>query len=137
MTTGDIYKSAGIIIQDRKLLVEKDFDKEYFISPGGKLEPGESPKTALVRELKEELTIVVSESDLEDFGTFSAPASGQEHRVVHMNTFIVKKWSGEISYGHKIEKLLWLTSQIPNDLKVGSIFVHDVLPRLKERNLID
>lgn len=135
--TSDIHKVAGIIIRDRKLLVEKDTDKEFFISPGGKPEPGETPKQALVRELNEEYLIGVTEEDLEEFGSFSAPASGQEHRTVYMDVFIVKKWVGEISYGHKVEKLLWLTSQIPEGIKVGSIFEHEVIPRLKAQNLID
>lgn len=133
----DIHKSAGIIIVDRKLLVEKDSDKEFFIAPGGKLEPGETSKQALVRELNEEYLINVNEDDLEEFGSFSAPASGQEHRIVHMDCFIVKKWTGKISYGHKVEKLLWLTSRIPAGIKVGSIFKHEVIPRLKAQNLID
>lgn len=135
--SSEIYKSAGIIIQDRKLLVEKDFDKEFFIAPGGKLDPGETPRQALVRELKEEFHITVLESDLEDFGVFHAPASGQEHRTVHMTVFIVKNYTGTISHGHKVEKLLWLTSHIPPDLKVGSIFAHEVLPRLKQLSLVD
>ncbi|TSC88381.1 MAG: hypothetical protein G01um101416_49 [Microgenomates group bacterium Gr01-1014_16] len=133
----DISKAAGIIIVDRKLLVEKDFDKEFYIAPGGKLDPGETPKQALVRELKEEFLIDVSENDLEEFGSFSAPSSGQEHRTIHMYCFIVKKCWGEISLGHKVEKLLWLTSQIPDGIKVGSIFEHEVIPRLKAQNLID
>jgi 8-oxo-dGTP pyrophosphatase MutT (NUDIX family) len=135
--TTDIHKSAGIIIKNRKLLVEKDFDKEFFVAPGGKLEPGETSRECLVRELKEEFLIEVKPADLEEFGTFSAPASGQEHRIVHMQTFMVKKWRGRISKGHKVEKLLWLTSQIPSGSKIGSIFAHEVVPRLKSQNLID
>lgn len=133
----DIYKSAGIIIKDRKLLVEKDSDKEFFISPGGKLEEGETAAQALVRELEEEFKIEVQEKDLEHFGHFDAPASGQEERTVHMEVFIVKKFKGKIQKGHKVEKLLWLNSYIPNGVKVGSIFEHKVIPKLKEIDLID
>lgn len=133
----NIYKSAGVIIENRKLLVEKDVDKEFFISPGGKLELGETPKQALVRELQEEFLIQVAESDLEELGQFSAPAAGQEHRIVNMSVFIVKKYQGTISHGHKVERLLWLNSKIPPEVKVGSIFEHEVIPKLKELNLID
>src|SRR3989344_3020393 len=92
----NIHKSAGIIIKNRKLLVEKDFDKEFFISPGGKLEDGETSEQALIRELNEEFKIDVLENDLEHFGHFDAPASGQEERTVHMDVFIVKKFTGKI-----------------------------------------
>lgn len=133
----DIYKSAGIIIKGKKLLVEKDLDKEFFISPGGKLEEGETSEQALVRELDEEFKIKVSEKDLEHFGHFDAPASGQEHRIVHMDVFIVKKFRGKIQKGHKVEKLLWINSSVPKDIKIGSIFEHEVIPRLKKKSLID
>ncbi len=133
----DIHKAAGIIIQDRKLLVEKDIDKNYFISPGGKIESGETPEQALVRELQEEFTILVKPEDLEKFDTFSAPAAGQEHRTVYMYVFFVHNFTGQISHGHKVEQLLWLNSSIPVNIKVGSIFEHQVMPRLKELNLID
>jgi 8-oxo-dGTP diphosphatase len=133
----DIHKSAGIIIKNRKILVEKDIDKEFFISPGGKLEEGETSKQALVRELNEELKIVVEEKNLEKFGHFDAPASGQEERIVHMDVFVVKSFKGKIQKGHKVEKLLWINSNTPKKAKIGSIFEHEVIPRLKTLQLID
>ncbi|MFN7057122.1 8-oxo-dGTP diphosphatase MutT [Hyphomonas sp.] len=44
--------------------------------PGGKLEPGETPEAALVRELQEELSITVNETALEPltFASFAYPA---------------------------------------------------------------
>ena len=68
----DIYKAAGIIIKNRKLLIEKSENKEFFIAPGGSIEEGETPEQALVRELWEEFEIKVKESDIEEFGHFDA-----------------------------------------------------------------
>jgi 8-oxo-dGTP pyrophosphatase MutT (NUDIX family) len=45
----DIHKAAGIIIQGRKLLVERSVGKVYFIAPGGSVEPGETVEQAVVR----------------------------------------------------------------------------------------
>lgn len=133
----DIYKAAGILIKDRKLLIEKSDDKEFFIAPGGSIEEGETPKQALVRELMEEFGIMTKEEDFEEFGHFHAKAAGQEDKTVHMNVFVVKKWEGEPSPHAEVEKILWVTSDLPKDIKVGSIFEHDVIPQLKEQNLID
>jgi 8-oxo-dGTP diphosphatase len=132
----DIYKSGGIIIRDKKLLVSREAHKEYFIAPGGKLEKGETPKEALIRELNEELGIDVKANDLKFFGHFDAPASGQEERTVHMTVYLVKKFGGKMKVGHKGDELLWLNSKIPKSLKVGSIFEHEVIPRLKKKGLI-
>jgi 8-oxo-dGTP diphosphatase len=133
----DIYKAGGIIILKRKTLVERSKGKEYFITPGGKIEPGETPRQALVRELKEEFQIEVDEVDLEPFGTFSAPAANEPERIVHIEHFIVKKWRGEVQPDNEVEEIRWITSEIPPGMKLGSIFAHEIIPRLKKQNLID
>lgn len=133
----DIHKAAGIIVRDRKLLVEKSKNKEFFIAPGGSIESGETPKLALIRELGEEFQIVVKEADLEEFGVFCHPAAGQDGKTVCMEVFMVNTWQGEIQPDNEVEEIRWLTSQVPTDIKVGSIFEHEVIPKLKEKNLID
>lgn len=133
----DIHKAGGILIKDRKLLVEKSKGKEFFIAPGGSIETGETSKEALVRELMEEFQVNIEESDLVEFGVFYADAAGRDGKVVRMDVFIVEKWSGEPSPDGEVEEILWINSNIPEGIKVGSIFEHEVIPRLKELNLID
>lgn len=133
----DIHKASGIILKDRKVLVERSYGKEFFIHPGGKIESGETPKQALVRELMEEFQIKVDEEDLEFFGSYSAPAANSPEVDVHMDIFMVKKWNGEIIPDSEVEEMCWLTSSVPTDIKIGSIMEHETLPRLKEANLID
>lgn len=133
----DIHKAAGILIKNRKLLVEKSKNKQFFIAPGGSIEPGETVAQALIRELKEEFKIAIKEFDLEEFGTFCAKAAGQEDKTVCMEVFLVKKWIGEPEPDNEVEEICWITSQIPEDIKVGSIFEHEVIPRLKKLDLID
>jgi mutator protein MutT len=137
MKDKDIYKASGIIIKDRKVLVERSAGKEYFIHPGGKLEPGETPKQAAVRELKEELQIDVREEDLEPFDKNIAPAANSPEVDVHMDVFLVKKWQGEIKLGYNVEEFRWLTSNLPTDIKIGSIMEHETIPKLKAVGLID
>lgn len=132
-----IRKAAGILLKDKKLLVEKSFGKESFISPGGSIEEGESPEEALIRELKEEFSIEVRAKDLEIFGTFSASAANHPGQFVEMNVFIVNNWQGEPIASSEVEEIAWIDSAIPEDMKVGSIFAHDVIPKLKEEGLID
>lgn len=135
--SNDIFKAAGIIIQDRKTLAVNSNHKPVYVQPGGKLEAGETAHQALIRELKEEISIDVDERDLEYIGTFSADAVNDPGQRVHMQVFIVKKWEGAIKKDGNIDNLLWFDSNIPKDVEIGSIFVHDIIPRLKARNLID
>lgn len=137
MSQGDIYKASGIIIVGRRVLVERSVGKEFFIHPGGKIEPGETPKQAVIRELQEEFRIEVHESDLEEFDHNTAPAANSPEVAVHMEVFLVKKWRGEITPDNEVEEIRWLTSDVPKDIKIGSIMEHETIPKLKARNLID
>ena len=132
-----IHKAGGIIIQNRKLLVERSQGKEFFIAPGGSLESNETAKEALVRELKEEFSIDVLEKNFEKFGIFFAKAAGDEKKTIRMDVFIVKQWTGEIIPDNEVEEIRWINSSSPSDIKIGSIFEHEVLPRLKKMDLID
>ncbi|HSE61124.1 MAG TPA: NUDIX domain-containing protein [Candidatus Saccharimonadales bacterium] len=132
-----IHKAAGVIIHDRRLLVERSKGKEFFIAPGGSIEPGETPEQALVRELMEEFQITVHEDRLSPFGTFKAGAAGQEDKIVEMNVFTVNEWDGEPTADNEVEEVRWITSEPEDGIKIGSIFEHEVIPRLKAAGLID
>ena len=59
--------------------------------PGGKLEPGETPEAALIRELHEELGIDVAESCLAPFA-FASHAYDKFHLL--MPLYLCRRWSG-------------------------------------------
>lgn len=61
--------------------------------PGGKVHPGESPEQALVRELAEELQIVVQASSLEPL--FFASHSYEDFHLL-MPLYVCRSWSGTI-----------------------------------------
>ena len=132
-----IHKAAGIIIKDRKLLLFKGGGKDTFVAPGGKPEGNETIKEALARELREEIGIIINKDKLKEFGTFSAEAATKPGYIVNMEIFIVKSWKGEIKACEDGSEVLWVTSNLPDNVKIGSIFGHEVTPGLKERDLID
>ena len=135
----DIHKSSGILIENRKLLVVRQRGKDYFIAPGGKLNPGEAPVDALIRELKEELGLVVTSENIKLFGTFYAPSAGQENLILRSDVFFVHTWNDELQLNSndKVNEFKWITTNDVGTIKIGSIFEHEVLPRLKEQGLID
>lgn len=133
----DIHKAGGIILKNRQLLVVRSRGKDTFNTPGGKLEAGETSENALVRELREEVKITVNKDDLEAFGTFYAQASGQESKTIRMDVFVVKRWKGEITPDTEIEEARWINSQDAEEITLGSIFHHEIIPRIKKQGFID
>jgi 8-oxo-dGTP diphosphatase len=61
--------------------------------PGGKVEPGERPEAALIRELKEELDIDVQEACLAPF-VFASHAYDSFHLL--MPLYLCRRWSGVV-----------------------------------------
>ncbi len=135
----DVRKAAGILIRDRKLLVVRQKGRDYFISPGGKPNGQESLEETLLRELREETGLIVQVRDLEHFGTFYAPAESYPDNMLEMSVYLVKKWAGELRTNNEdqVEEQRWITSADLRQIRLGSIFEHEVIPRLIKMKLID
>ena len=72
--------------------------------PGGKVEPGERPEAALIRELSEELGIEVSESCLAPF-VFASHAYDSFHLL--MPLYLCRRWDGVVA-AREHDALAWV-----------------------------
>jgi 8-oxo-dGTP diphosphatase len=72
--------------------------------PGGKVESGERPEDSLIRELKEELGIVVREACLAPL-TFASHAYPEFHLL--MPLFVCRRWDGTVT-PREGQRLAWV-----------------------------
>ena len=72
--------------------------------PGGKLDPGERPEDALIRELAEELGITVRAACLAPL-TFASHAYDDFHLL--MPLYVCRRWEGTPT-GREGQKLAWV-----------------------------
>ncbi|MAK62991.1 MAG: 8-oxo-dGTP diphosphatase MutT [Ponticaulis sp.] len=92
-----IYVSAGLLMRpDRRVLVAQRPAGKAMAGlwelPGGKIETGETPEEALVRELREELAVDINPSSLTPL-SFASHAYESFHLV--MPVFLCRDWQGE------------------------------------------
>ena len=78
--------------------------------PGGKVEDGETPEQSLIRELQEELGIVVKEDCLAPL-TFASHAYPEFHLL--MPLYVCRRWEGQVG-ATEGQKLVWVR---PNRLR--------------------
>jgi 8-oxo-dGTP diphosphatase len=90
--------SCALVDEDRRVLIaQRPVGKALaglWEFPGGKLDPGERPEEALIRELKEELGIDVKEACLAPL-TFASHAYPDFHLL--MPLYICRRWEGVVA----------------------------------------
>lgn len=98
---------ALVDADDRVLIAQRPAGKAMaglWEFPGGKVEAGETPEVALIRELREELGIDTEASCLAPF-TFASHAYEKFHLL--MPLFVCRVWKGQV-HGREGQALKWV-----------------------------
>jgi 8-oxo-dGTP diphosphatase len=82
--------------------------------PGGKVETGERPEETLIRELKEELGIVVNEACLAPL-TFASHSYPEFHLL--MPLYVCRRWEGIVA-AQEGQRLAWVRANRLRDYRM-------------------
>ena len=100
--------AAALVDADGRVLVSQRPEGRSMAGlwefPGGKLESGERPEQALVRELAEELGLAVGEACLTPL-TFASHAYPEMHLL--MPLYLCRRWKG-VAQGREGQELRWM-----------------------------
>ena len=106
--------AVGILVREKLVLAcQRPSSARYPLKwefPGGKVEPGETPREALDRELREELAIRVVQANpfhLREW-TYPDSAVGKEDGAFRVHYFTVSAFEGDPT-NHAFAEIRWVT----------------------------
>ena len=123
--------AAVLVGPDGRTLVVRKHGSEIFMQPGGKIDSGESALGALVRELHEELALVVDPADCLPLGRFRAPAANEADAMVEADAFVVTlspSVSDELAVQAELAELRWIDPVAPGEIRLALLSRDHILP---------
>lgn len=128
---------ALAIIENRKLLVARNKGKTVYYLPGGKREKGENDMQTLLREVREELNLVVDPSSVTLFAQYVTEAYGEGDGVMVDIRYYLGKVRGTLTPQAEIDEVRYITKQEYLSMKEQATATTMLFTDLKKANLID
>jgi 8-oxo-dGTP pyrophosphatase MutT (NUDIX family) len=110
-----------------QLLLVRKRGTTAFMQPGGKIEPNEDAGTALARELREELGLIVAPERLYHLGMAEAPAANEPGMTVAAEIFGLQI-DGSVAVEAEIAEAVWIDPARPLDLVLAPLTRDHILP---------
>jgi len=128
MTASTIRIAAALLIgSDGQTLLVRKRGTQAFMQPGGKIDAGEQPAEALVRELHEELGLCIDPAAAIYLGQFSAPAANEPGFVVEAELFQVNI-DVPVTPAAEIEEVRWIDPAGDGNLVLAPLTRDLILP---------
>ncbi|GAA0605379.1 NUDIX domain-containing protein [Paenochrobactrum glaciei] len=119
--------AAALMRADGATLLVRKRGTTAFMQPGGKIDAGETPLTALCRELKEELGLEIKPEEPVYLGCFSAPAANETGATVTAEIFQINTDSA-IQVQAEIEDARWVLADSALELELAPLTRDHILP---------
>lgn len=126
-----LVAACALVDADNRVLIAQRPDGKSMAGlwefPGGKVDATETPESALIRELHEELGIVVKPDCLAPF-TFASHAYADFHLL--MPLYVCRRWEGAVT-GRENQALKWVRANKLRDYPMPEADI-PLIPHLVE-----
>ncbi|WP_231916295.1 NUDIX hydrolase [Microbacterium karelineae] len=113
-----------------ELLTVRKRGTTMFMQPGGKPDPGESAVDAAVREVREELGVVLDPLELRLLGVFEAPAANEGGYAVRATVFTHPPVEVTVPAA-EIEEIRWVDERGPLGADLAPLMTARIVPALR------
>lgn len=131
--------AAVCLLRGRSCLNVRKAGTDHVILPGGKIEAGETPVQAAVREASEEVRLELDPDALDHLGTFDAAPANDDADGIRCAVF-VRGWDESWPHptpDHEIVEYEWTPlDRCADDPRQAPLLVDSVIPALRSRGLI-
>ncbi|POM24602.1 pyrimidine (deoxy)nucleoside triphosphate pyrophosphohydrolase [Actinomadura rubteroloni] len=105
----DLQVVAWVHVIEGRLVAVRSRGRDLLYLPGGKTEPGEDDRTALSREVEEEVTAKIPAAAFTELGTIRAEAHDQPNHTHVRMTCYTADYRGRLTPAGEVDEIVLLT----------------------------
>jgi len=128
----------AIILDGKKVLLVRHKNRDFFSLPGGKVDPDENLKTALRREMIEELGVEIQNPKLKFIHEFRYPNAGEfsvEFFFIVKNAADFKNWKKSSHTDLELAEISW--KNFDDDFSIKPDFLREKFAKISEKSPIE
>lgn len=135
-----IFSLAAVcLMRGRTCLNVRKKGADHVILPGGKIELGETPLEAAIREAREETRLVLDPDDLKHLGTFDAPAANHDADGIRCVVYVCnwrEIWPEPVPDSEIVEYEWTDLDHCYDDVRQAPLLCDRVIPALQQQGLL-